>query len=311
MANIAGTRAALAGLVIFGIGLVAAPSAKAQVVGAGTFNLAGAIDVTGSAFTFGNMVAPPPGDQMARTTQPLTGQFSDIAAGVSVPIKNLSAPTVTPGTPFLVSGWITLPDGIDLDLTNIPISSASHTCTSADDAPGSICRAIANSPITLEQGTDGVTALMNLSGVAYFTSSPATTTAWSGKLAADFTAPGENTISGVLGVFASTGQITTGYQANFVTTAAPLTPQQMTQSIIAAVNVLSSQGVVNGGQANSLEVKLRHAIGKMNGGNAAAAMGNLNSFIGEVNGLLNSGALTSSQAAPLISAAENVIARLP
>src|SRR5579884_1125845 len=147
---------ALMGLVVFGIALVVTPSATAQVVGAGTFNLTGAIDVTGTAFTFGNMVAPPPGDQMARAELPLTGQFSDIVAGVNVPIKNLSAPTVIPGTPFLVSDWITLPDGIDLDLMNIPISSASHTCTSADDAPGSICRAIANSPITLEQGTDYV-----------------------------------------------------------------------------------------------------------------------------------------------------------
>jgi hypothetical protein len=308
MANIAGIRAGLAGLIVFGMGLAVTPSAKAQVVGAGTFNLTGAIDVTGSAFTFGDMVAPPPGDQMARITSPLTGQFSDITAGVSVPIKNLAAPTVTPGTPFLVSDWITLPDGIDLDLMNIPISSASHTCTSADDAPGSICRAIANSPITLEQGTDGVTALMNLSGVAYFASSPGTTTPWSGKLAADFS--GE-TISGLLTTFTTNGHITTGYQANFVTLPPTLTPQQMTRSIIAAVNVLSSQGVLNGGQDNSLVVKLQHAIDKMNGGNTAAAMDNLNSFIGEVNDLLGGGVLTSSQATPLISAAESVIARLP
>lgn len=189
----------LAALAAFGVGMVAIPSAKAQapVVGAGTFNLSGAIDVTGSAFTFGDIVAPPPGDEMARTTLPLTGQFSDIVAGSSVPIKNLSAPEVTPGTPFLVSDWITLPDGIDLDLTNIPLSGASHVCstTGGDDAPGSICAAIAGSPITLEQGADGVTALMNLSGVTYFVSSPGVTTPFSGKMAADFSG---QTISSLL-----------------------------------------------------------------------------------------------------------------
>src|SRR5579884_1125846 len=114
-----------------------------------------------------------------------------------------------------------------------------------------------------------------------------------------------------LTTFTTTGHFTTGYQANFVTSAPTLTPQQMTQSIIAAVKVLSSEGVLNGGQDNSLVVKLQHAIHKMNSGNAAAAMDNLNSFIGEVNDLLGGGVLTSSQARPLISAAESVIARLP
>jgi uncharacterized repeat protein (TIGR03803 family) len=88
------------------------------------------------------------------------------------------------------------------------------------------------------------------------------------------------------------------------------TPQQATQAIINAVNALFSQGVLNGGQDNSLVVKLQHAINLINAGNDAAAIGNLNAFIGEVNDLLASGVLTPSQAAPLISAAEGVIAAL-
>lgn len=121
--------------------------------------------------------------------------------------------------------------------------------------------------------------------------------------------PGENTISGLLGVFASTGHITTGYSANF-TTAPTLTPQQVTQSIADAVNDLSSEGVLNGRQANSLLVKLQHAIDKMNAGHNSAAIGNLNAFIGEMNDLLSSGVLSLSQAAPLVSAAGGVITRL-
>jgi uncharacterized repeat protein (TIGR03803 family) len=88
------------------------------------------------------------------------------------------------------------------------------------------------------------------------------------------------------------------------------TPQQATQAIINSVNALFSQGVLNGGQDNSLVVKLQHAINLINAGNDAAAIGNLNAFIGEVNDLLASGVLTPSQAASLISAAESVIARL-
>ncbi|HYL11569.1 MAG TPA: choice-of-anchor tandem repeat GloVer-containing protein [Terriglobales bacterium] len=88
------------------------------------------------------------------------------------------------------------------------------------------------------------------------------------------------------------------------------TPQQATQAIVNSVNALFSQGVLNGGQDNSLVVKLQHAIDLMNAGKNAAAIGNLNAFISEVNDLLSSGVLSPSQAASLVSAAESVIARL-
>ncbi len=90
----------------------------------------------------------------------------------------------------------------------------------------------------------------------------------------------------------------------------PLTPQQATQAIINSVNALFSQGVLNGGQDNSLVTTLQHAINLMNAGKKAGAIGNLDSFISEVNDLLSSGVLSPSQAASLISAAESVIAAL-
>jgi len=89
-----------------------------------------------------------------------------------------------------------------------------------------------------------------------------------------------------------------------------LTAQQATQSIIDAVNPLFSQGVLNGGQDNSLVSQLQHTITMMNAGKNAGAAGNLESFISEVNDLLSSGVLSPSQAAPLINAAQTVIARL-
>ena len=90
-----------------------------------------------------------------------------------------------------------------------------------------------------------------------------------------------------------------------------VTPQQATQTITNFVNALFSQGVINGGQDNSLVVQLQHAINLMNAGKNNGAIGILDSFISEVNDLLNSGVLSPSQAASLISAAQNVIAALP
>ncbi len=89
-----------------------------------------------------------------------------------------------------------------------------------------------------------------------------------------------------------------------------MTPEQATQTIINSVNALFSQGVLNGGQDNSLVVQLQHAIGMMNAGKNNGAIGNLDSFISEVNDLLSSGVLSASQAASLIGAAESVIAAL-
>jgi uncharacterized repeat protein (TIGR03803 family) len=90
-----------------------------------------------------------------------------------------------------------------------------------------------------------------------------------------------------------------------------LTPQQATQAVVNSVNALFSQGVLNGGQDNSLVMQLQHAITMMNAGKNAGAVGNLQSFISEVNDLLSSGVLSPSQAASLVSAAESVIAALP
>jgi uncharacterized repeat protein (TIGR03803 family) len=89
-----------------------------------------------------------------------------------------------------------------------------------------------------------------------------------------------------------------------------VTPQDATGAIINSVNALFSQGVINGGQDNSLVVQLQHAIGMMNAGKNNGAIGILESFISEVNDLLSSGVLSAPQAASLISAAESVIARL-
>ena len=90
-----------------------------------------------------------------------------------------------------------------------------------------------------------------------------------------------------------------------------MTPQEETEAIINSVNTLFSQGVINGGQHNSLARHLQHVIELMNAGKNNGAIGNLDAFIGEVNDLLGSGVLSPSQAALLVSAAQSVIAALP
>ena len=89
-----------------------------------------------------------------------------------------------------------------------------------------------------------------------------------------------------------------------------LAPQQVTQNIINQVNDLSAQGVINNGQDNSLVKELQKAIDMMNAGKINGAIGNLESFITEVEDLQSSGVLTPSQAGPLVSAANSVIAQL-
>jgi uncharacterized repeat protein (TIGR03803 family) len=88
------------------------------------------------------------------------------------------------------------------------------------------------------------------------------------------------------------------------------TPQAATQMIINQVNALSAQKVINSGQRNSLLAELQQAISLMNKGKNASAIQNLQGFISEVRGLESSRVLASSQAEPLISEANGVIAQL-
>jgi len=86
-----------------------------------------------------------------------------------------------------------------------------------------------------------------------------------------------------------------------------VTPQQATQAITDSVNSLFSQGIINGGQDNSLVGQLQHAITMMNAGKNNGAIGNLDSFISEVNDLLSSVVLSPAQAASLVNAAQSIV----
>lgn len=209
---------AFVGLTLLG-GLMSAAS-----VSSGTFNLSGQVTVTTTMLSFTGT-----GSGNAFVIPPSMGQFADLTPGSTATIGNLTlAPggPVTVGTPFSLPNWVGLPDGVSLDLSNILLPSVADvplcTGTSADNTPGNECRAYASSPIVLSQSVDGVRASMSLSGTAHFTGTASTSSdsPFVGLLSANFTFGPDNTISGLLSDFNSHGFVTTGYSANFTTTAA-------------------------------------------------------------------------------------------
>jgi len=217
--------------------------ASAATVGAGTFNLAGTVYVTNTSFLFGYASQPTAtsADEHAGVVLPANGAFSGLVAGDVETIHNLLTPSnggtfgpgpVVPGTSFTLAPFVELTTlGINLDLTGtnpLPVSPAPVCSGTGFDSPGSICAAQPGSPVTLEQGFDGVTAIMNLSGVAHFVGDT-TNTNFVGKFSASFSG---DKISTLLAQLSSQGFITTGYQASF-TTSSPV-PEPASMALIGA-----------------------------------------------------------------------------
>ena len=174
----------LAGLVLLA-GTVAASSAFATTVGAGSFSLSGT--AVGSA-TGINFYLITPGDQKASVNLPTTGIFAPPSPTALLPttvetIRNLDG-GVTPGTPFNFTNWIQLTDGINLDATSIPIPSFPVCPATGAQANGFQCRPDAASPVVLTQTVTGVQARLGVMGNAHFVSDPTLT-----PYTALFTAP--------------------------------------------------------------------------------------------------------------------------
>jgi hypothetical protein len=150
-------------------GTLLCATASASYVGAGTFNLTGtAVGATGGV----NFYYATPGDQQAASVQPSLGVFSTLAPGTIETIQNLTAANgVIPGTSFDFQNWIQLTDGIDLDVTSIPLSSYGVCPSSGVVANGYSCVANPASPIILTQGASGVSALLSLYGWAHYAGS--------------------------------------------------------------------------------------------------------------------------------------------
>ncbi len=221
-------------------------ASAASLVGAGTFNLSGTVYVTTTSFLFGYHTQPTAtsADQLAAVVLPATGAFSSLAAGDVETIHNLLTPTnggtfgpgpVVPGSSFTLAPFIELTTiGVNLDLSGsnpLPISPNPVCSGTGFDTPGSICAAAPGSPVTLQQGVTSVSALMSLSGRAYF----AGTTDYVpfiGKFSASFSQGPDQTISGLLADLAAHGFITTGYQASFTTSPSPVVPEPASLALL-------------------------------------------------------------------------------
>lgn len=223
-------------------------AASAASVGTGVFNLSGTVYVTNTSFLFGYSSLPTAtsADQLAGVILPAEGAFSGLGAGNLETIHNLLTPTnggtfgpgpVVPGSSFTLAPFIELTTiGINLDLSGanpLPVSPNPLCTGTSFDTPGSVCMAQPGSPVTLQQGFAGVTALMSLSGRAYFAGST-TYTPFIGKFSASFGNPPDTTVSGLLNDLATNGFIKTGYQASFSTSSTAPVPEPASMALLGA-----------------------------------------------------------------------------
>jgi hypothetical protein len=88
-----------------------------------------------------------------------------------------------------------------------------------------------------------------------------------------------------------------------------LTPAQAIPNVITTVQGLQAAGVLNRGQANSLIVKLNHAIDSLNSKpDQPTACNQLQAFINEVNAYVSAGILTQAQADTLLGGPLGIVA---
>ena len=100
-----------------------------------------------------------------------------------------------------------------------------------------------------------------------------------------------------------------GGTRTFSLTLQVLTPAQAIPNVIASINGLKAAGVLNRGQANSLIVKLNHAITSLNSKpDQPTACNQLQAFVNEVNAYVNGGKLTPAQADLLLGGPLGILA---
>jgi hypothetical protein len=84
-----------------------------------------------------------------------------------------------------------------------------------------------------------------------------------------------------------------------------VTPERIVEGLIVAVKQLQTDGVLNGGQGNSLVVKLEGTLAKLSRASVGAGCNQLGAFIKQVMDFGQEGILTEAQAMFLIETASN------
>ena len=144
--------------------LMAVPASAASI--SGSFYLSGTAVGSTSGIDFYYSTPTPP-DQQGAVVLPVSGSFSNLAAGSVQTIHDITGPGVIPGTSFDLVDWVVLSNGIDLDLTSIPIPSFPVCPSTGTVANGYECIVNATSPVVLTQGSNGVSARLNVDGYAH------------------------------------------------------------------------------------------------------------------------------------------------
>jgi hypothetical protein len=215
--------------------LMLSGAASAATVGAGTFYLAGTAMGSAGGVDFYFLA---PGDTTAIVTGPQSGFFGTggggaLTAGTTQTIMPLtSANGVTPGSSFDFVDFVSLSNGVDLDVTSIPIPSLGVCPSSGSVAIGGSCLVNAASPVVLTQTATGVSASLDIYGEAHY-AGQTTYTPYTGA----FTAPSTNfaTVAAFQQYFdANGGDIPgVGYSASFTTVASSAVPEPGTLAIVA------------------------------------------------------------------------------
>ena len=201
--------------------LLCGVASAASLTTSGQVNLASSVYITNTGFFVGTdaPTAASGANEQVVILPPVTGPFADLSGSVgsTATMKSLTVPPVVVGGSFTLPQWVVLPDGINLDLTSLPVSPY-PVCTGA---PSAGCEAIAGSPITLQSNTNGVLASFSVGGWAYDASNPSVKVPFTGIFSAQFNEAPDNTIAGLLNDFNTNGFITTSFSATISTSPIP------------------------------------------------------------------------------------------
>ena len=218
MKNFRSALVALAVLALFSL------SASATPVGAFTITNGSLGGVTVSAFTIDWFlpVGPPDGaikvDASSVTYKPAVGPVTSLAPGTVGQVLDLNvamyALLPVPG----VANFMTFNPAIattDLSFTLNAVGPGSGNINCAGLGIGQSCSAIAGSPIILTRTSNGTTASLDVSGLAYDSADFA---AWMGTFTSQF--PGQTPLQ-LQTTILTVGSVTNSYSGGFVATIVP------------------------------------------------------------------------------------------
>jgi uncharacterized delta-60 repeat protein len=191
-----------------------------------------------------------------------------------------------------------------VSLTVVPTNHNPVANADAKKADENVTLTFAASDL-LANDTDADGDVLTLTGVSASSANGGTVTFSSGQIT--YTAATDFYGSDTFTYSISDGH---GGTATGTVTVTVLTPEQAIDDIIAQVDELHDDGLLNGGNTNALMTKLDGAAAKLSKDQYNAAINKIQSFINQVSDWMSSGKLTSTIGQSLIASANDVIASI-